>query len=86
MQERKATVHTSEASRGTTLSARSNDAARPTQTTILRARSLAETHSNVGASQYRITPGTASRTACKYDVAGRIPRCPIRPWIWKSNE
>ncbi len=86
MQERNAIVHRIEASRGATLIASSTDATMPTHTTMLRARSPADSHNRVGAIQYRLLPGTASRTACKYDVAGRMPRSPIKPWIWKSSE
>src|SRR5215469_8502518 len=56
MQERKAIVHKREASRGITLSTRTSDAARPTHTMMLSARSLEDSQNSVGAIQYRLAP------------------------------
>jgi hypothetical protein len=64
MKERKQTKETASAARGQTLHTISSDAAIPTPQRSKSARSLAPSHSSVGANQKRCA-GRAAATACK---------------------
>ena len=90
MKERKRARQTAIAPRGHTLRTRRTEAARPAATRAVSAASPTPTpapaHSRVGTSQNRDGPGRTRATARRYAPAGRMPRGPIRPWIWKARE
>jgi len=70
---------------GHTFAVTNRDATMPTQQIVISMCDPLENHNRVGAYQKRSGPSPRS-TADKYCPAGRIPRGPISPRIWKMRE
>jgi len=85
-QERKSTVQAIVVRRGQTFAVRRRDAMMPAATTIVSAQSPAPSQKSVGAYQRPSTMPSTRWTLPRYSPAGRIPRWPMRPWIWNASE
>ena len=72
--------------RGHRFTTMSNDAIIPIQHSAINIPELLEIQSSEGAYQKRMCAKLERLTACRYSLAGRIPRGPMSPRIWKTSE
>src|SRR4051812_19930156 len=83
--ERKRMVQIAQAPRGQTLSVSRMEAARPTATRSESAVCEVPSQSSDGTCQSAESDGPCP-SASNNSEAGRIPREPMSPWIWKASE
>src|SRR4051812_29741762 len=72
--------------RGARLSVSSTEAAAPRRVTPRSAASLDPSQNSVGADQTTLRRPSASRPSSRYSPAGRMPRGPLSPVIWKASD